>query len=82
MKVIITIFFLFSIHLTFGQTFQNGLILPDKNEDEEICCIYSPKDGLKIFDGSNGKVIGKLRSAGFAILRKSNQITYFQNTYK
>jgi hypothetical protein len=60
MKVIITIFFLFIIHLSFGQTFQNGLILPDKNEDQEICCIYSPKDGFEIYDGPNGKLIGRL----------------------
>lgn len=60
MKVNTTIFFLFTIHLTFGQTFQNGLILPDKNEDEEICCIYSPKEGFEIYDGPNGELIGRL----------------------
>jgi hypothetical protein len=60
MKVNTTIFFLFTIHLTFGQTFQNGLILPDKNENEEICCIYSPKEGFEIYDGPNGELIGRL----------------------
>ena len=75
MKVIITIFFIFIIHLTFGQTFQNGLILPDKNEDEEICCIYSPKDGFKIYDGPNGKLIGILT-------RNVTQNTGDQSSYR
>tara|TARA_R110002074_G_scaffold147405_1_gene298077 strand:+ start:438 stop:1169 length:732 start_codon:yes stop_codon:yes gene_type:complete len=54
------LFFLLSINQTYGQELQNGLILPEKNEDEEICCIYSPKNGFTVYDQPNGEEIGRL----------------------
>ena len=54
------IFFILTINLTYGQGLQNGLILPEQNEDEEICCIYSPKNGFAVYDQPNGEEIGQL----------------------
>ncbi|HSF54018.1 MAG TPA: hypothetical protein VLA71_09715, partial [Algoriphagus sp.] len=60
MDKILTLVFLSIINLTFGQSFQNGLILPEKTEDGEICCIYAPKEGFEIYDNPNGRLIGRL----------------------
>ncbi|WP_186755951.1 SH3 domain-containing protein [Echinicola salinicaeni] len=54
------ILYLLSFNLTYGQELQNGLILPEHNEDEEICCIYSPKIGFTVYDQPNGEEIGRL----------------------
>jgi hypothetical protein len=60
MNILFIIFLLLSFNLSYGQVLQNGLILPDQIEDEEICCIYSPKDGFAVYNGPNGKIIGVL----------------------
>ena len=58
------IFLLLSINLTYGQELQNGLILPEQNEDKEFCCIYSPKNGFTVYDQPNGEEIGQLTRIG------------------
>ena len=58
-KSIIILFFL-TCTLAYGQVLQSGLILPNSYEDEEICCIYAPKDGFAIYDQPNGEIIGRL----------------------
>ncbi|KAB1065942.1 SH3 domain-containing protein [Salibacter halophilus] len=54
------ILYLLSFNLTNGQELQNGLILPEQNEDEEICCIYSPENGFTVYDRPDGEKIGRL----------------------
>jgi len=60
MSRIIIIFAFFSFNLTFGQNLQNGLIFPNKNEGEEICCVYMPKQGFEIYDHPDGELVGRL----------------------
>jgi hypothetical protein len=56
-----TLFFLcLTTQFVIGQNKQNGLILPLNTKDPEICCIYSPKSGFKVFNSPNGKEIGIL----------------------
>ena len=56
------IFYLLCIltNISNSQVRQNGLVLPENTGDHEICCIYTPKDGFKVFDKPNGKEIGVL----------------------
>ncbi|RNI23717.1 hypothetical protein [Rufibacter latericius] len=44
----------------FGQTKQNGLILPLSSASPEICCIYAPKNGITVYSRPNGDKAGKL----------------------
>jgi len=62
MKTLTLIFTLICLvtDFTFGQSRQIGLIMPIGGDDSEICCIYSPKEGFKVFDSPNGKEIGVL----------------------
>jgi len=60
MNRLLTLFLLLSINLGYGQVIQNGLILPQQNGEEEICCIYSPKNGFKVYAQPNGEIIGLL----------------------
>ena len=44
----------------YSQQLQNGLIMPVSQDNLEICCIYSPKEGFNIYDQPNGKMIALL----------------------
>ncbi|BDC99072.1 SH3 domain-containing protein [Persicobacter psychrovividus] len=52
--------FLLSVNIAYGQGFQNGLILPTQGFNQEICCIYSPKEGFNVYDNPNGEVVGRI----------------------
>ena len=59
-KIIFTIIFWVSSTLAFGQEFQHGLILPEETENEELCCIYSPRQGFSVYGKPGGSRIGTL----------------------
>ncbi|HET8859449.1 SH3 domain-containing protein [Marivirga sp.] len=60
MTKFLIIFILLSVNMTFGQAIQNGLILPEERDNQEICCIYAPKEGFTIYNQPDGEIIGKL----------------------
>ena len=60
MNKLLVLFLLMSVNMTYGQVLQSGLILPEENDDNEICCIYSPKNGFTVYSEPNGELIGLL----------------------
>lgn len=60
-----------------AQTKEAGLLLPTVDTlryTSNYCCILSPKNGFKLYDTPNGKVIGKLK---MEIREDDNQSPYF-----
>ena len=59
MTRIITILLL-TTNFCFGQGFKSGLILPDFRivDENEVCCIFVPKDGFNVYDSPKGQKIG------------------------
>lgn len=52
--------FVFIAGFAQAQNFPNGLILPSNENDSDVCCVYVPQEGLTVYDGPNGKNIGKI----------------------
>lgn len=59
MKSLITITLFILGNSLFSQSLQSGLIFPGSVEDA-YCCIYIPKNGFKVYDKPNGKLIGTI----------------------
>ena len=57
-RILIILFFITSYCC--GQDFKNGLIIPDfeKVDENDVCCVYIPKDGFNVYDSPNGQKIG------------------------
>lgn len=61
MKSLISITLFILGNSLFSQSLQSGLIFPTSVEDV-YCCIYVAKDGFKVYDKPNGKLIGSITS--------------------
>jgi hypothetical protein len=57
---LLTLGLIFISNICLGQFLQNGLILPQKIDDSESFCVYSPKEGFTIYDNPKGNKIGVL----------------------
>lgn len=44
----------------FAQELTKGLIMPDPDGASKACCVHIPVSGLVVYDGPNGKQIGRL----------------------
>lgn len=58
MKYTFILLILFCSQLLSGQDYRVGLIMPE--DDFDVCCIYIPKSGLKLYDKPNGNNVGVL----------------------
>lgn len=61
MKPLIAITLFILGNSLFSQSLQSGLIFP-KSVEDAYCCIYVAKDGFKVYDKPNGKLIGLITS--------------------
>ena len=78
MNRLFILFLSMSFNLTYGQVLQNGLILPEQSEDNEICCIYAPKNGFTVYAEPNGELVGLLtRSVDQNVGDQSSYRIYF-----
>ena len=58
----IALILILTTNFCFSQNFRSGLILPDFNvvSEDEVCCVYVPKDGFTVYDSPTGQKIGTL----------------------
>jgi hypothetical protein len=56
-------FFILTISAS-AQQWQNGLILPDRSKVklDQLCCIYLPKEGFRVYGSPGGALVGKLKT--------------------
>jgi hypothetical protein len=59
-KTLTLIFLTLSTLNSYCQVRQYGLIIPNDYSDDNICCIYSPREGFTVFNKPNGNKIGSL----------------------
>lgn len=77
-EIVISIILSLTTLISYCQERQHGLIIPDDYSDDDICCIYSPKEGFAVFDKPNGNEIGILtRNAKSNTGRESGYRIYF-----
>jgi len=65
--------------------YKAGLIMPTTNDGtlKDICCIYSPKNGFKVYDNPNGNLIGKIfRNSESENIQESQYSIYFLSNTK
>ncbi|MEQ8573101.1 MAG: hypothetical protein RIB63_03515, partial [Fulvivirga sp.] len=58
MKYVFTLLILSFLQLSYGQDYSVGLIMPE--DDFDVCCIYIPESGLKLYNKPNGITVGVL----------------------